>query len=602
MKYILRIFFCLFSFLLHQKNISAQCCSLLNDQLNQIGSINTFYPAPANITVTSGSISIPLNPVPQVDQFGNSYGLMPITAGDLVLIIQIQGADFNSINSNLYGANSASSGPDGLGGTGFISNNFIGQYEFVIAENDVPLTGGILQINGECSNGGLLNTYVNSLATNVSGQNTFQIIRVPRFNNLTLSQDITTTAWNGSVGGVLSFFVFGDFNLNGHTVSVKGKGFRGGYQNVRPSGASVSDYSTTNNNLSSGKGEGICGTPRFLWNGANQVDYGVNWVGYPGGNYGRGAPGNAGGGGNVHNAGGGGGAGYGSGGVGGNSYDAPATWPNGGRPGLGIPFNNDRLFFGGGGGGGDANNALTGVKGGAGGGIIFIKAGEVIGNGTLNASGTDGQVGVFASAPDGAGGGGGGGGIFFISESNSNTANIILNANAGFGGNTLNDGGNPHGPGGGGGGGRIFYALQGATVSSTVNLGNSGITNNGTDHGASNGQPGIVSTIDQTVLGPNLSIIINPFPVANFALNDICEDEPFQFFDLSYAPITNGTVIQTWNWNFGDGAQSNLQNPVHTFFSPGSYSVTLIISTNYGCKDTIIIAITRIYAANFTIA
>ena len=88
---------------------------------------------------------------------------------------------------------------------------------------------------------------------------------------------------------------------------------------MRPSGASVSDYSTTNNNLSSGKGEGICGTPRFLWNGANQVDYGVNWVGYPGGNYGRGAPGNAGGGGNVHNAGGGGGAGYGSGGVGGNS-------------------------------------------------------------------------------------------------------------------------------------------------------------------------------------------------------------------------------------------------------------------------------------------
>jgi gliding motility-associated-like protein len=571
--------------------LQAQCCSVFNDQLNQIGSVNTYYPSPQNTTVSSGSTSLTLDAVPQIDQFGNSYGTIPISTGDLVLIIQMQGADFNSGNSNLYGSNVINAGPDGLGGTGYINSNNVGQYEFVIAQNDVPLSGGVLQINGSCTNGGLINSYVNSSATTISGQYTYQVIRVPRFNNLTLNQDINTTAWNGSVGGVLAFFVLGDLDLNGHTISAEGKGFRGGYQNVRPSGSNVTVYSTPDINQSSGKGEGICGTPRFLWNGQDQVDNGATWIGYPGGNYGRGAPGNAGGGGNTHNAGGGGGAGYGSGGVGGNGIagSGTAAWPNGGRPGLGIIFNNERLIFGGGGGGGDANNAQTGVKGGAGGGIIFIKAGNVLGTGTLNASGTNGQVGVFGAAPDGAGGGGGGGCITLISESTTNSANIFLIANAGLGGNTLNDGSDPHGPGGGGGGGAIFYALQGAIVNSSVNGGNSGGSNNGngTVHGASNGQPGIINTIDPTVISPNLSITINPFPVANFEVSDICKDEVYQFVDLSFAPATNGTIIQSWNWNFGDGTESSIQNPTHTYSLPGSYSVTLIISTNYGCSDTI---------------
>jgi hypothetical protein len=76
-------------------NINAQCCSIFNDQFNQIQSVNTFYPAPQNSIVPSGATSLVLGPVPQVDQFGNSYGTMPISTGDLVLIIQMQGATFN---------------------------------------------------------------------------------------------------------------------------------------------------------------------------------------------------------------------------------------------------------------------------------------------------------------------------------------------------------------------------------------------------------------------------------------------------------------------------------------------------------------------------
>jgi PKD repeat protein len=40
-----------------------------------------------------------------------------------------------------------------------------------------------------------------------------------------------------------------------------------------------------------------------------------------------------------------------------------------------------------------------------------------------------------------------------------------------------------------------------------------------------------------------------------------------------------------WEWDFGDGSGSDLQNPVHTFADPGAYTVTLVIRDAYG-SDT----------------
>jgi PKD repeat protein len=37
-----------------------------------------------------------------------------------------------------------------------------------------------------------------------------------------------------------------------------------------------------------------------------------------------------------------------------------------------------------------------------------------------------------------------------------------------------------------------------------------------------------------------------------------------------------------WSWDFGDGATSTLQNPTHTYLSPGTYSVTLTVSAING--------------------
>ena len=566
---------------------NSNCCTNISSLNNNQTLLNTFYPPQENQLITPGSTSIILDAVPSVDIFGNSYGDASIKEGDLLLLIQMQGANFNSDNSNDYGSGISNSGPDNLGALGYTDIENTGNYEYVIALNDVPLTGGILQINGNC-NGGIQNTYQNILSTSNSIIKRFQVVRVPRFQNLVLNNNIETTAWNGKVGGVIAFVVSEELNLNGHTINASGKGFRGGYQNVRPSGNSSSIIATTNNTLSSGKGEGISGTPRFMWNGINEVDYGAGWIGYIGGDYGKGAPGNAGGGGNLHNAGGGGGGNGGFGGNGGNgvaSYGSLA-FPNGGRMGGSIPFNPYKIVMGGGGGGGDANNATTGVKGGPGGGIIILQANKINGAGQIISNGLAGEAGIFFGAPDGAGGGGAGGSVMILTEEPSPLTNLVIEVNGGKGGNTLNDLNNPHGPGGGGGGGIIMHNIQGANLTINNNGGLNGKTGNGTgiSHGASPGQNGLVTIFDPNNL-PDLIIDLYPNPISDFTVTDICLGETIEPLNLSNVSGLNNSSLISYHWDFGDGTTSTLMNPTHVYNSAGNYTISLEVNTNWGCKD-----------------
>ena len=602
----MKILLYIFILFLLLPTINCQTCIKYNDEFSSVSIINTFYPVKNNTQLIIGDNTVFLESVPPIDQFGSSFGVTPISKGDILLIFQTQGASFNSSNSNLYGSGKSNNGFDNLGGTGYTALNNVGNYEFIIAENDVPLTGGTLQFVGKSSNGGVINFYENKDATSSKGQSRFQIIRVPSYLSFKLTSNLTTTAWNGKVGGVMAFFVQKTLDFNNYIISTTGKGFRGGYQNVRPSGNSITDYVSYDELISSGKGEGICGTPRFLWNGVNQVDNGAAWVGYPGGNNGRGAPGNAGGGGNIHNAGGGGGGGANFGGVGGIAWNTNLI--NGGRYGVGLS-ENSKMFLGGGGGGGDANNATSGVKGGSGGGIVFIKAGTVIGTGEIVSSGTDGLPGFYANAPDGAGGGGGGGNIYLYSDNYSNS-NLKITANGGKGGNTLNDGNNSnsmHGPGGGGGGGKIFInTIQSPNISFSVLAGKSGLTNNGNgfNHGASEGNLGVISNNSSDQILPS-TVFQSPF--VDFKFKNGCENQDIKFEDLSKVQDINTSKIVKYSWDFGDGSISSLQNPNHIYTSKGVYKVKLKVESNIGCADSIIKTVTilekpnNVFAGNDTI-
>jgi len=236
--------------------------------------------------------------------------------------------------------------------------------------------------------------------------------------------------------------MYGTMNFNGFTIDASARGLRDGYGPKKYSFGNIeSVYMVPSDDVTSvGKGEGIAGTPKSMWDGFNEVTNQIE--GLPGGSSGKGAPGNGRGGGNDHNAGGGGGGNGGYGGLGGDGTHsvrtAPLTFPNGGRPGF-VTYsspspNISRIIMGGG--GGDTNDALDGVKGGVGGGIILVNVGRIIGNRTILANGSKGAVGIAGRKPDGAGGGGAGGTVYIKVTNLSPTAVLVVNANGGNGGNT----------------------------------------------------------------------------------------------------------------------------------------------------------------------
>lgn len=81
-------------------------------------------------------------------------------------------------------------------------------------------------------------------------------------------------------------------------------------------------------------------------------------------------------------------------------------------------------------------------------------------------------------------------------------------------------------------------------------------------------------------------ITVNPNPVANFTAPVRSKCEPsltVNFQDLS----TGGATA--WAWDFGDGGTSSLQNPSYTYTTYGSFTVKLVVTNGFGCKDSLIL-------------
>ncbi|MBC6610416.1 T9SS type A sorting domain-containing protein [Hymenobacter sp. BT507] len=443
---------------------------------------DTYYPSRAAQTLTVGATSI-------VVEAATGTTKTDIAAGDLLLVIQMQGADINATNTDAYG--------DGVAGgpaSGYLSNASFtaGTYEYVVAKTAVTAAaGGTVQLATPLRNG-----YQNAPASSTAGQRRFQVVRVPQYGNLTLGTTISALPWNGSTGGILALDVAGTLNLNGFAINATGAGFRGGAGRVQTTanGNDLSYVTTAASNNNAQKGEGIAGTPQYVFNGATLVTNTAD--GYPNGSNSRGAPGNAGGGGNnnVDNSGGGGGANGGAGGRGGNNFSSNLAI--GGEPGAAVvEASSSRLLLGGGGGAGTNNgntNATDGTvsSGANGGGIIMVRTGAVSGTGTLVANGA---AASSAVKDDGNGGGGAGGSILLTAVNTAGLTKVTLTADGGNGGaNTGSGTAGYHGPGGGGGGGVVL--ANGAVAAVSTAAGANGTTVGGGAFGAAPGLSGVSNT------------------------------------------------------------------------------------------------------------
>jgi uncharacterized repeat protein (TIGR01451 family)/MYXO-CTERM domain-containing protein len=489
------------------------------------------YSALATDAAAGGS-TLTVTSVAQLDATALGWG--PLASGDLLMVIQMQGAEINTENSNAYGA--------------VTDLNTAGRYELV---NVASITNNTITITTtDC--GGLRSAY--------DASDGAQVVRIPQLQNLIIGDagSITGMPWDGARGGVVAVHAGNTINIGGNGIDASAIGFRGGAADNAASGNGFTTFRTGTASEGGEKGEGIVGDAT-VYDGLD-------------GRYGRGAPANGGGGGVAHNSGGGGGAN----GNNGNPYtgmgvmdgtvlgadaweldpayvangNALTTSSGGGRGGYtfsgadqnaltvapgaaawagdsrrevggrgGRPVANDpaqRLFLGGGGGAGDGNNGAAGA-GGRGGGLVFLVADTVTGNGTVRANGANG--GASNGNPGDAPGGGGAGGTIVIRA--GSLGGISAEANGGTGGlQTLAANLEAEGPGGGGGGGYIAAGTGSIVV--RVQGGAGGTTNrtvlaefptNGATRGAPGQATGIVGALPGCFADLALATTDTPDPV-----------------------------------------------------------------------------------------
>ncbi|HEV3086303.1 MAG TPA: hypothetical protein VGX96_03675 [Candidatus Elarobacter sp.] len=560
--------------------------------------VNTYYTGTANASAGGTSITVGAH---AGGDAGNA-----IAIGDLLLVVQMQGATINSTNTSSYGDGSGS-------GSGALSTT-AGTYEYVVAASALAITGGSVTITGT-NGGGLNHAY-----TTGSGAH-FQVIRVPQYVSPTIGAGLGPLAWNGTAGGVLAIDISNILN-GGTTIVADAKGFRGGQGRALAGDATTGNGDWVNldtKNAHGIKGEGTAGTPGLVY--ANGTGSTVTNT-YPAlGDTGRGAPGNAGGGGadanvaaNDQNTGGGGGGNGGAGGGGGKSWSSNVA--DGGKGGTFAPSATQVVLGGGGGAGSRNNGGGFDSSGGTGGGMVMIRVGGISGGLTVTANGS---MGVDPQN-DGGGGGGAGGTVMVTAVAVLNGVTITANGANGTDADVLNAGGAAHGPGGGGGGG---VAVTSSSVTTTLNGGAAGVTDGSptpdAHYGAAAGANGQTFTIGynsvpgassgaECASSPAGGILIGPVGVPNATGSydgNVATTNNDDFVEKSFTPpgfnaINSSTIVGSPNGNTYTAAVNGIavRHEVHNYggasnfifyaqapSAPGSWTVA-VYSDNAGALGT----------------
>lgn len=561
-----------------------------------------------------------------------------ISTGDLVYIIQMQGADINAMRQPITGDTTSSQVVNGALLYGTVTNyNNCGNNEFA----EVNAVSGTT-ITLDC---GLKYSYTSSWRV--------QVIRVPRYTSLTINSggNITCPQWNGTTGGIVALEVQNNTTINsGGKIDVSALGFRGGTTHLDTTygGDKLGCDRYTEGAM---KGEGIAGDASF---------YALLYAG----KYGWGAMANGGGGGAPMNGGGGGGANAGNigawtskgvpdastannitawnlesanfatshssgGGRGGYTFSQsnqnPLTLPPGnttwsgdnrrvygGMGGEPLDYSTGKIFMGGAGGAGDDNdhNATGGANGG---GIVYLLSyGTVSGAGQILSDGgtainTNWNTALGKCGDDGAGGAGAGGTIMISSVGNITLSNATpLSAQGGKGGNyqyhCFSTSQN-FGPGGGGGGG--YIGASNTVAGSNVSGGANGICVNGggnttqittkfPPNGATKGDTGVKATITNYYLtANNYTICAGSSASLSVTANGTGIPNPISY--NWYNAQAGGSPIFTGN-PYNTGA---LALGTYTFYAgtcPGTYRIPVVVTVLSAPTVTVVATPTTVCA------
>jgi PKD repeat protein len=77
------------------------------------------------------------------------------------------------------------------------------------------------------------------------------------------------------------------------------------------------------------------------------------------------------------------------------------------------------------------------------------------------------------------------------------------------------------------------------------------------------------------------TLVIDPTPIVQFAVDDACVGAEVPFTDESTT-----ANFSTYLWNFGNNGTSLLTNPITSYASPGSRTISLLVTSPVGCVGT----------------
>lgn len=84
-------------------------------------------------------------------------------------------------------------------------------------------------------------------------------------------------------------------------------------------------------------------------------------------------------------------------------------------------------------------------------------------------------------------------------------------------------------------------------------------------------------------------IEVNPNPVADFEVENVCDGYPSAFVNHTAISPARGLY---YAWDFGDGSNSNMATPVKQYLNDGDYTVELNVTSEDGCTDQVIKQVT----------
>ncbi len=83
------------------------------------------------------------------------------------------------------------------------------------------------------------------------------------------------------------------------------------------------------------------------------------------------------------------------------------------------------------------------------------------------------------------------------------------------------------------------------------------------------------------------TIVVGSLPIVGYQITNSTTQcytgNAFFFNDTSSA----GGGSYTWNWDYGDGFSCQCVKPSHSYSAPGTYTVTLVVTTKLGCIDSV---------------